>query len=103
MITKITKNPYLVNQKGNKFYKYIMIDLDDKSIDIRRLNLKIEAILKQAKIKEKLKIYGFSSIASSEPTKSGLTVLKKPVSPEDAFELLRHMADEHPKTTRVKE
>ena len=50
--------------KKRAFYKYILVDLDDKNIIIDRLGRYIKTELGKAKMRNDCKLYAFGSISS---------------------------------------
>jgi len=79
----------------NPFYKFIIVDLDDVTIIIQRMGMKLKKLLLDAKIMHsKVKLYAFSSVVSdtiiANCKKGGFTHFLKP-SKLQALDALRHM------------
>ena len=58
LILKMSQNT------ANRFYKYIMVDLDDKTIIVTRFGMKVKKMLRDARITEVPVMYAFSSLPS---------------------------------------
>ena len=85
--------------KKRKFYKFIILDLDDISIIITRFGMKVKNMLKEARIKDMPTMYAFTTEPNETMVnnckKVGIKLFTKPENIKDVFLQLRHMADDH--------
>ena len=107
-IEKIEDAIYQWKEKKRPFYKYILVDLDDVTIIIDRLGMKIKKMIQEAKpaIRTNVTLYAFCTKVSDNIRdnckKQNFKFFSKPQKSE-LFEVLKHMADESEEENPIQE
>ena len=92
-----------MQDRGKKFYSYIMVDMDDVTIIIERFGRALKKLFGENGIKPAdVKLYAFSSTDSEKIkqhcSRGNFRFYLKPKQSAGYLDILRHMADEERET-----